>query len=64
MRCAGYWSYATFVPLKELNSRSDVISINCALTEKTYRMVGPEGIAKTKDTAVIILSARGEIVDE
>jgi D-3-phosphoglycerate dehydrogenase len=55
---------ATFVTLDELYARSDFISINCALTEQTRRMIGREAIAKMKETAVIVLSARGGIVDE
>ncbi|MGH0348815.1 2-hydroxyacid dehydrogenase [Sinorhizobium meliloti] len=55
---------ATFVSLDELYARSDFISINCALTEQTRSMIGREAIAKMKDTAVIVLSARGGIVDE
>lgn len=55
---------ATFVTLDELYARSDFISINCALTETTRRMVDRTAIAKMKETAVLVLSARGGIVDE
>lgn len=55
---------ATWVPLDELYARSDFISVNCALTESSRRMIGREAIDKMKDTAVIVVSARGGIVDE
>ncbi|PZQ50066.1 MAG: D-glycerate dehydrogenase [Rhodovulum sulfidophilum] len=55
---------ATWVPLDELYARSDFITVNCALTESSRHMIGREAIAKMKDTAVIVVSARGGIVDE
>lgn len=55
---------AAWVPLDELYARSDFISVNCALTESSRRMIGREAIGKIKDTAVIVVSARGGIVDE
>jgi len=55
---------ATYVSLEELYAQADFISVNCALTDETRHMIGREAIAKMKDTAVIVLSARGGIVDE
>lgn len=55
---------ATWVPLDELYARSDFITVNCALTESSRHMIGREAISKMKDTAVIVVSARGGIVDE
>lgn len=55
---------ATWVPLDELYARADFISVNCALTETSRHMIGREAIARMKDTAVIVVSARGGIVDE
>lgn len=55
---------ATFATLDELYARSDFISVNCALTETTRRMIDRKAIAKMKETAVLVLSARGGIVDE
>lgn len=55
---------ATWAPLDELYARSDFITVNCALTESSRHMIGRAEIAKMKDTAVIVVSARGGIVDE
>jgi D-3-phosphoglycerate dehydrogenase len=53
--------YAT---LDELYARSDFISINCALTDSTKKMIDRAAISKMKNTAVIVVSARGGIIDE
>lgn len=52
-----------FVPLDELLQKSDFVSINCPLTEKTYHLINKETISKMKKTAFLINVARGEIVD-
>ncbi|WP_339316311.1 D-glycerate dehydrogenase [Oceanobacillus sp. FSL W7-1304] len=54
----------SYVTLDELYTKSDFITINCALTESTKNMINHEAIDKMKDTAVIVVSARGGIVDE
>ena len=53
--------YAT---LDELYANSDFITVNCALTESTKNMINREAIDKMKDSAVLVVSARGGIVDE
>ena len=55
---------ATHVSLEELYAHSDFITINCALNDATRHMVDREAIAKMKSTAVLVVSARGGIVDE
>jgi D-3-phosphoglycerate dehydrogenase len=55
---------ATYVELDELYARSDFITINCALTDQTRHMINREAIDKMKSTAVLVVSARGGIVDE
>ena len=55
---------ATWVELDDLYARSDFITLNCALTPSTQGMIDRAAIAKMKDTAVLVLSARGGIVDE
>ncbi len=53
-----------YTELDDLLRRADVISVNCALTEETKGLIGREAIAKMKPGAVIVLSARGGIIDE
>ncbi|MDO5302206.1 MAG: D-2-hydroxyacid dehydrogenase [Tissierellia bacterium] len=52
-----------YVSLDELYERSDVITFHVPATEDNYHMVNEEAIAKMKDTAVLVNSARGSIVD-
>jgi len=47
----------------DILSSSDVLSINVPLTDATQGMIGAEEIAKMKAGAVLINTARGEIVD-
>jgi len=55
---------ARYVLFDELLERSDILSIHTPLTSETRNLIGREGIAKMKDGAVIINTARGGIVDE
>lgn len=56
--------YAEYVSLDELLTRSDVISLHCPLFEETKGMINANTIAKMKDTAIIINTARGPLIDE
>ncbi len=53
-------SFAT-VPLL---SRSDYVSVNCALTPETHHLLDAERLALMQPTAYLINTARGPIVDE
>jgi hypothetical protein len=53
-----------YVPFDQLLAESDILSIHVPLLESTRGMVGREAIAKMKDGAVIINTARGGVVDE
>ena len=53
-----------FVSLNELMERSDVISLHCALSDATRGLISREKIAMMKNTALIINTARGAVVDE
>ena len=44
--------------------KADVVSLNCPLTEQNTRMVDHDFIAKMKDGAILINTARGGLVDE
>ncbi len=49
--------------LEGVLSSSDVLSINVPLTDETRGMIGAEEIARMKAGAVLINTARGEVVD-
>ena len=52
------------VSLDELFLRSDILSINCPLTESTRHIVNTERLALMKPTAYLINTARGPVVDQ
>ncbi len=52
------------VTLEELFSQADAISIHVPYTEQTHHMVNKETLAMMKPTAVIVNTARGNIIDE
>ena len=54
----------TVVSLDQLLRTSDFITINCPLTNGTRDLIGKEEIAKMKDGAFIVNTARGGIVNE
>lgn len=43
---------------------ADFISLHCDLTEKNIRMINAERIAAMKETAVLVNTARGPLIDE
>ncbi|PGH15958.1 hypothetical protein AJ79_02125 [Helicocarpus griseus UAMH5409] len=53
--------YVTFDGLLE---RSDVLSLNCSLTEATKHIIGEREFDKMKDGVVIVNTARGALIDE
>src|SRR5690348_6828621 len=55
---------ATYASLDELLARSDIVSLHAPYTPQTERMINAASIAKMKDGAVLINTARGELVDE
>ena len=52
-----------FVGIDELLQNSDIVTIHCALTDETRNLINAESIRAMKDGAVLINTARGEIVD-
>jgi D-3-phosphoglycerate dehydrogenase len=53
----------TFVPLGELLSRCDVVSLHVRLTAESRGLIGPEQIRSMKPGAMLINTARGPVVD-
>lgn len=54
---------ATYVPLDELLQRSDIVSVNAALTPETRGLIDAVALARMKPTAILVNTARGPIVD-
>lgn len=52
------------VSLDELLARADFVSLHCGVTEATKGMIDQTTIQKMKDGAVLINTARGELLDE
>jgi len=52
------------VPLDELLSKSDFVSIHCPLDDKTKNLIGAQQLALMRPDAFLINTARGGIVDE
>ncbi|WP_292050897.1 MULTISPECIES: 2-hydroxyacid dehydrogenase [unclassified Brevundimonas] len=56
---ATYWD-----DLDQMLSRMDVISLNCPATRDTHHMLSAERIALLQPHAILINTARGELIDE
>lgn len=53
-----------FVELTELFKRSDVISLHCPLTKENEKFVNRDMLALMKNTAFLINTSRGQLIDE
>jgi D-3-phosphoglycerate dehydrogenase len=53
-----------FIPLKDLLRRSDIVTIHTPLTPQTHHMIGAEEMELMKESAYLINTSRGAIVDE
>lgn len=56
--------YIQQVPLDELLSRSDYVSLHCPATPATFHMIDAAAFHQMKPSATLINFARGSIVDE
>lgn len=52
-----------FVDLDTLYKESDIISLNCPLTEETKYMINRRSIAKMKEGVMIVNTGRGMLID-
>ena len=51
------------LPLLELLNQSDVVSIHCPLTADTHHLIGEKELLQMKQSAILVNTARGAIVD-
>ncbi|MDX5152427.1 MAG: NAD(P)-dependent oxidoreductase, partial [Acidiferrobacterales bacterium] len=52
------------IPLADLLPQVDILSLHCPLTDATRNLIGAEELGMMKNTALLINTARGGIVDE
>src|SRR5437763_7002641 len=52
------------LPLDQLLRQADVVTLHVAYTEQTHHLINTERLQLMKPTAVLINTARGELVDE
>ena len=53
----------SFVPLEELLSQSDIISLHCPLTEETHHLINFDSLKLLKKGVMIINTSRGALID-
>jgi D-3-phosphoglycerate dehydrogenase len=52
------------VDLDTLFAQSDVLSLHCPLTEENRHMINAKTLARMKDGAILVNTARGGLIDE
>ncbi|ADB16154.1 D-isomer specific 2-hydroxyacid dehydrogenase NAD-binding protein [Pirellula staleyi DSM 6068] len=52
-----------YVPLEQLLTASDIITLHCPLTPDTYHLIGDATLAKMKPGVMIVNTSRGALVD-
>jgi D-3-phosphoglycerate dehydrogenase / 2-oxoglutarate reductase len=54
----------TLVDLPTLLAEADIVSLHCTLTDETRNLIGEKELRRMKPTALLVNTARGEVVDE
>jgi glyoxylate reductase len=57
-------SRSSGLPLEELLERADAVSLHCPLTPQTRHLIGDDALARMKETALLVNTARGGVVDQ
>jgi glyoxylate reductase len=55
---------AQYVELDELLATSDVVSLHCPLNEDSHHLIDAAALQRMKDSALLVNTARGPVVDE
>ncbi len=63
-KCAEGEAIGEYVDLDTLLSSSDIISLHCPLTPETGGLISSASIAKMKDGAILLNTARGPLLNE
>lgn len=63
-QCEEGRALAEYVDLDTLLEKSDIVSLHCPQTAQTSNLINAETIAKMKDGAMLVNTARGGLVDE
>ena len=63
-RCAEGEAIGQYVDLDTLLANSDVVSLHCPLTPQTQNLINANTVAKMKDGAILLNTARGPAIDE
>jgi glyoxylate reductase/D-3-phosphoglycerate dehydrogenase len=53
-----------FAPLDDLLGRADVVTLHVPLSSSTHQLIDGRALARMKPTAVLVNTARGQLVDE
>jgi lactate dehydrogenase-like 2-hydroxyacid dehydrogenase len=53
-----------FVDMPTLLERSDVVTVHCPLRPDTHHLIDADALKRMKPSAILINTARGEVVDE
>ena len=54
----------TFLPLEALLGQSDFVTLHVPLTAETHRLIGGRELGLMKETAILVNTARGPLVDQ
>lgn len=63
-QCEEGRSIAEYVDLDTIFTQSDIVSLHCPQTAETEKLINKETLAKMKDGAMLVNTARGGLVDE
>ena len=63
-RCAEGEAIGEYVDLDTLLTQSDVVSLHCPLTPQTAEIINKDTLAKMKDGAILLNTARGGVINE